>query len=87
LPEKLRVREIRVVIEQKGFRSQTLDIVTTLFDEGFYTPAAIAGLYRRRWTIELNFRHIKTTLGMEVLRTQTPEMAKKKCSSICSPTT
>lgn len=78
LPEKLRVREVRVVIEQKGFRSQTLDIVTTLFDAGFYTPAAMAALYRRRWTIELNFRHIKTTLGMEVLRTRTPEMAKKE---------
>ena len=78
LPEKLRVREVRIVVEQKGFRSKTLDIVTTLLDATFYTKAAIASLYRRRWSIELNFRHIKTTLGMELLRTKTPEMAKKE---------
>lgn len=78
LPETLRVREVRVVVEQKGFRSRTLDIVTTLLDADVYTPAAIAGLYRRRWTIELNFRHIKTTLGMEMLRTKTPAMARKE---------
>ena len=44
----------------------------------FYTKAAIASLYRRRWSIELNFRHIKTTLGMELLSTKTPEMAHKE---------
>ena len=78
LPEKLRVREVRIVVEQKGFRSKTLDIVTTLFDAKIYTKAAIASLYRRRWSIELNFRHIKTTLGMELLSTKTPEMAHKE---------
>ena len=69
---------MRIVVEQKGFRSKTLEIVTTLLDATFYTKAAIASLYRRRWSIELNFRHIKTTLGMELLRTKTPEMAKKE---------
>ena len=78
LPEKLRVREVRIVVEQKGFRSKTLDIVTTLFDAKIYTKEAIASLYRRRWSIELNFRHIKTTLGMELLSTKTPEMAYKE---------
>ncbi|NTV37542.1 MAG: IS4 family transposase, partial [Anaerolineaceae bacterium] len=78
LPEKLRVREVRIVVEQKGFRSKTLDIVTTLFDAKIYTKEAIASLYRRRWSIELNFRHIKTTLGMELLSTKTPEMAHKE---------
>lgn len=78
LPEKLRVREVCVIVEQKGFRSQRLDIVTTLFEADVYTKTAIAALYRRRWMIELNFRHIKTTLGMELLRTKTPEMAEKE---------
>jgi hypothetical protein len=78
LPEKLRVREVRVVVEQKGFRSKILDIVTTLLDAKIYTKEAIASLYRRRWSIELNFRHIKTTLGMELLSTKTPEMAHKE---------
>jgi hypothetical protein len=72
------VREVRIVVEQKGLRSKTLAIVTTLLDVTFYTKAARASLYRRRWSIELNFRHIKTPLGMELLRTKTPEMAKKE---------
>jgi hypothetical protein len=78
LPEKLRGREIRVITEQKSFHSRTLDIVTAFFDADLYTPAAIAALYRRRRTIELSFRHIKSTLGMGVLRTRAPEMAKKE---------
>jgi hypothetical protein len=78
LPEKIRVREVCVIVEQKGFRSKKLDIVTTLLDATFYTKKEIASLYRRRWSIELNFRHIKTTLGMELLRTKTPEMARKE---------
>ncbi|MCE9551914.1 MAG: transposase [Planctomycetes bacterium] len=28
----------------------------------------LAGLYRRRWEIETNFAHLKTTMGMDVLR-------------------
>ena len=72
------MREVRIVVEQKGFRSKILDIVTTLLDAKFYTKAAIASLYRRRWSIELHFRHIKTTLGMELLSTKTPAMVKKE---------
>jgi len=53
LPEKLRVREVRIVVEQKGFRSKILDIVTTLLDAKFYTKEAMASLYRRRWSIEI----------------------------------
>ena len=64
LPEKLRVREVRIMVEQKGFRSKTLDIVTTLFDAKIYTKAAIASLYRRRWSIERGFRFLKDPLFM-----------------------
>jgi hypothetical protein len=35
-------------------------------------------LYRSRWNVELDLRNIKTTLGMEVLRCKTPEMAIKE---------
>jgi hypothetical protein len=65
LPAKLRVRAVRMVVEQNGLRSKTLEIVTTLFDAKMYTTEAIASLDRRRWSLELHFRHIKTTLGME----------------------
>lgn len=34
--------------------------------------------YRERWHVELDLRHIKTTLGMERLRCKTPAMAQKE---------
>ena len=37
-----------------------------------------ASLYCHRWEIELRFRDIKTTMGMELLRTQSPEMIRKE---------
>lgn len=35
-------------------------------------------LYRRRWSVELYLRHVKTTMGMEVLTCQTPEMIQRE---------
>ncbi len=44
-----------------------------------HTPKpALKTLYRRRWHVELDLRHIKTTLGMEMLSCKTPEMAIKE---------
>jgi hypothetical protein len=34
--------------------------------------------YFQRWDVELFFRDIKTTMGMDVLRCQTPEMIRKE---------
>jgi hypothetical protein len=38
----------------------------------------LKALYRQRWSVELDLRNIKTTLGMEQLRCRTPEMAVKE---------
>ncbi len=35
-------------------------------------------LYGERWNVELNLKHLKTTLGMEVLRCKTPQMVPKE---------
>ena len=35
-------------------------------------------LYRERWHVELDLRHIKTTLGMERVSCKTPAMAQKE---------
>jgi hypothetical protein len=35
-------------------------------------------LYLQRWSVELHFREIKITLGMDVLRCQTPAMVEKE---------
>jgi Transposase DDE domain len=42
-------------------------LVTTLLDPIVYPKADLAQLYLSRWQTEVNFRHLKTTMGMEVL--------------------
>lgn len=53
-------------------------LVTTLLCPSVTPKAALKALYRERWHIELDLRHIKTTLGMEVLSCKTPAMAQKE---------
>jgi Transposase DDE domain len=43
-----------------------------------YPAEEIASLYHHRCEIELRFRDIKTTMGMEMLRTQSPKMLRKE---------
>ena len=78
LPETLELRIVRITIEVKGFRVRQYDLVTTLLDAELYTSDDLAELYFRRWAVELFFRHIKTTMGMEMLRCKTPEMIRKE---------
>ena len=78
LPEQLTVRVIRFRTAVPGFRTQEVVLVTTLLDETAYPDTAIIALYRRRWAVELCFRDIKTTLGLDVLRCQSPELVEKE---------
>ena len=61
MPETLELRLIHVNIHQPGFRTESLDIVTTLTDSEEYSIEEIAELYRRRWLVELDIRSIKCT--------------------------
>jgi hypothetical protein len=78
LPEQITVRIVRFHVAVPGFRTQEVVLVTTLLDEQAYPDEAIAILYRRRWAVELCFRDIKTTLGLDVLRCQSPELVEKE---------
>jgi hypothetical protein len=73
LPERLRVREFRFWTHRRGYRTRRLTIVTTLLDPHRYPLHELAWLYGQRWQVETNLKHIKTTLGMDVLHTQTVE--------------
>jgi len=42
--------------------------LTTLTDAKRYPARALARLYAKRWQGEVNLRHLKQTLGMDVLR-------------------
>ncbi len=78
LPEQLFLRQIKVQVKQPGFRAKEFYIVTTLTDPARYTKSEIAELYLRRWLVGLFFRDIKTTMGFDILRCQTPEMVRKE---------
>lgn len=81
VPEKLIVREISADISKHGFRVRQLTIVTTLLDETI--PAdELLDLYRDRWNIEVNLRHLKITLGVDILRGKTPDMIAKELSML-----
>ena len=53
LPDELTLREVRIHVAQKGFRTKSLVVVTTLLDAEEYPPEEIALLYRRRWQAEV----------------------------------
>lgn len=78
LPEQLTVRELRVRVGRRGFRTQVFVVVTTLLDARLYRAHDVADLYGQRWHCELDLRSIKAALGMDVLRCRTPEMVRKE---------
>ena len=78
LPSILRVRQIHVSVTVPGYRTESFYIITTLTDAQNYTADELADLYLQRWNVELFFRDIKTTMGMDILKCKTPEMVHKE---------
>ena len=78
LPQQLEVREVKVIVDVKGFRTESLVVVTSLLDPKDYSHDDLANLYRRRWIVELHLRDIKTAMKLEVLRCKTPEMVRQE---------
>ena len=69
LPDTIKVREFAV---------DGTVYVTTLLAAKTYPKKELAALYHQRWKIELDFRTIKTDMGMEMLRCKTPDMVRKE---------
>ena len=78
LPETIRVRELRYSIAIPGCRTRQVTLTTTLLDPEKYPAAELAALYGRRWEIETNFDHLKTTLKMDVLHCKTVDGVEKE---------
>ena len=78
LSDTMPIRMIRFRCDVAGWRTEAITIVTTLLDPGAYPTRDLADLYRRRWEIETDLGHIKTTMKMDYLRTKTPEMVRKE---------
>lgn len=78
LPEEINVRLIRCPGPDRQGKTRTRYIATTLLDPKGYPAEEVASLYAHRWDIELRFRDIKSTLGMDMLRTKSPELIIKE---------
>ena len=68
-PDHLTVREVKV-------DGQVL--VTTMLDHRAISKHDLSALYASRWDVELDLRNLKTTMGMDVLHCQTPQMNEKE---------
>jgi hypothetical protein len=68
-PEAITMREVKV-----GKKV----LATTFLSARKTSKAALGELFWQRWHVELDFRNIKTTLGMETLSCLSPKMCEKE---------
>jgi hypothetical protein len=78
LPASITVREVRRTVKRRGFRAITVTIVTTLLDPARYPADELVELRLTRWMVETNIRHLKVTLGMDVLKCKTLDGVRKE---------
>ena len=78
IPKSIIIREIRRTVKRHGFRPITVTIVTTLLDPQQYPADELIELRLTRWMIETNIRHLKVTLGMDVLKCKTLAGVRKE---------
>jgi hypothetical protein len=78
VPDSILVREVRRTIHRFRRRPITLTIVTTLLDPKLYPAKELFDLKLRRWDVETDFRHLKTTMKMEVLHSKTVDGVQKE---------
>lgn len=79
LPESIIVRELRRRVYRAELeRWVELTIVTTLLDETIYPADKLVELRLRRWQVEVNLKHLKTTMGLDVLKCKTVQGVRKE---------
>jgi len=71
-------RLLYVRVAHAGFRPLDIYLFTTLTDRLRYPADEIVKLYARRWHVELNLRHVKTTLAMELLTGKSVDIIRKE---------
>ena len=83
LPASILVRELRRTTRRPGHAPVTLTVVTTLTDPHLYPPGELMALRLRRWDVETDIGHLKTTMGMDVLRCKTEQGVRKELAVFC----
>jgi len=65
LPKTLRIRELK-----RGGKI----LITTMLYKNRVSATQIKNLYKQRWQIEVDFRNIKSTLGLKHFSCKTPKI-------------
>jgi hypothetical protein len=78
LPLTLECRVLSYEVNRPGFRTRRIDLLTTLLDAEVYPVKELAELYFRRWQVEIEFRHLKITMNMDVLHCKTVDGVLKE---------
>jgi len=69
LPKTLKIRELK-----RGGKI----LITTMLCKNRVSATQIKNLYKQRWQIEVDFRNIKSTLGLKYFSCKTPKMVIKE---------
>ena len=78
LPDTIDMREIKRVVRLPSGQKQTIVLTTTLLDARQYPAEELLEILKDRWSVEVNLRHLKTTMKMEVLRSKTAAGIEKE---------
>jgi hypothetical protein len=78
LPASIIVRELRRRVTRPGLGKITITLVTTLLDPVAYPATDLLDLRLRRWDVETNIGHLKTTMKMDVVHCQTEQGVRKE---------
>ena len=76
LPDQITVRVLLWRVSRRGYRTKELYLVTTLLDAEAFSKEDVAGLYCRRWNVEVDVRSLKQGLGLKMLSCKTPGMVR-----------
>ncbi len=76
MPKTLRLREMKSdIIDEDG---NEVVVVTTLLKLDSYPRSEVLAAYKLRWNVELDFRSLKSVMGMDILSCKTPDMIEKE---------
>lgn len=76
IPRTMELREVCFRVVMPGYRTQFIEVITTLTDAGEYSREDLADLYGFRWNAELGIRSLTSTINLDHVRCKTPAMAE-----------
>jgi hypothetical protein len=77
LASAILIRETNLLISSEKLKNERVVVCTSFIDKEYVSKEELGWFYKNRWHVELDFRNIKSTLGMSHISAKTPEMVHK----------